>query len=232
MELTGKTDKDSIVISSYVQGQQFQIFVPKPTYEGCFYEMLTLMGEGDSAEVSVVADSFFLKSMGNELPDFITPGSKLRITIKMVSVVTRKEYDERMVEEAKHADEFQMASIEKYIADNNLQMKKTSSGMYYQFPLKGFARRAALGDSVMVHYTGYFLDGKIFDSSIPRNEPFTFKVGTEHIIQGWNEALQLMSIRDRILIILPYQLAYGEKGGGLIPPFTPLIFEIELLNIK
>ncbi len=232
VEMMGKTDKDSLVMSSYVQGHSFQIFVPSPSYKGCFYEMLTLMGEGDSAEVSVVADSFFLRSMGSPMPDFITPGSKLKITIKMISIVTKLEYDQRMAEDAKNADADQNTNIQKYIADNKLQMIKTSSGLYYQFPLKGFARRASLGDSVTVHYTGYFLDEKVFDSSIPDDRPITFKVGSEAIIKGWSEALQLMSIRDKILVIIPYQLAYGEKGGGVIPPYTPLIFEIELLDIK
>ncbi len=111
-------------------------------------------------------------------------------------------------------------------------MTKTASGLYYQFPLKGFAKRVQPNDNVVVHYTGYFLDGKVFDSSIPRDQPFRFTVGAGNIIKGWDEALQLMSIRDRILIIDPYSLAYGEKGGSTIPPFTPLIFEIELLNIE
>jgi len=232
VHMVGKTDKDSAVISSYFQGDAFQIFVPKPTYHGCFYEMLTMMGENDSAEVSVIADSLFIKSLGSPLPYFIAPGSKFRITLKMVSIITREEYDKRITEEAKYADQNQKLEIEKYITENHLQMTKTESGIYYQFPLKGFTRRALIGDSVIVHYSGYFLNGKVFDSSVERNEPFAFKLGTEAIIKGWNEALQLMSIRDRMLIILPYQLAYGEKGGSTIPPFTPLIFEIELLDIK
>jgi len=232
IDMIGKTDRDSIVISSYLQGGSFQIPVPPPTYKGCFYEMLTLMGEGDSAEVAVVADSLFEKSFGSALPDFITPGSIFKLTIKMVSIITKDEYDKRMAEEMKYADENQKEDIQKYIADHHLQMTKTESGMYYQFPLKGFARRVVPGDTVTVHYTGYFLDGKIFDSSIQRDQPFTFVVGTNAIIKGWNEALQLMCLRDRMLIILPYQLAYGEKGSGSIPPYSPLIFEIELLNIK
>ncbi len=232
MDFVGKTDRDSTVMSSYFQGEPFQIFVPKPTYKGCFFEMFTMMGEGDSVEVLVNSDSLFANSLGSELPFFIAPGSNFKITLKLVSIVTKEEYNLRMAEEAKHAQEIQTADIQKYIAKNNLQMTKTASGMYYQFPLKGFARRVKPGDNVYVHYTGYFLDGKVFDSSIPRNQPFSFKVGSGAVIKGWDEALQLMSIRDRLLIIVPYDLAYGEKGGSSIPPFTPLIFEIELLNIE
>ncbi len=229
--VVGKTDKDSVVMSSYFQGEPFQIFVPEPTYRGCFYEMFTMLGEGDSAEVSVVADSFFVHSMGSTLPNFITKGSKFRVTLKLISIVTKEEYDLRMIEESKHAPENQAAEIARYISDNQLQMSKTESGLYYQFALKGFARRVKPGDTVFVHYTGYLLDGTTFDSTIPRNQPFVFIVGTGSVIKGWDEALQLMSIRDRLMVIIPYQMAYGEKGGSTIPPFTPLVFEIELLNI-
>jgi FKBP-type peptidyl-prolyl cis-trans isomerase len=147
-------------------------------------------------------------------------------------VVTKEEYDRRMSEEAKYAKENQEKDIQKYIAEHKLQMTKTASGIYYQFVLKGFSRRPVKGDSVTLHYTGYYLDGRVFDSSLQRDQPYTFKIGTDAILQGWNEALQLMSIRDKLLVIIPYQLAYGEKGGSGIPPFTPLVFELELLGIK
>jgi peptidylprolyl isomerase len=232
VELVGKTEKDSVIMSSYVQGQAFQIFVPKPTYKGCFFEMLTLMGEKDSAEVSVVADSLFLRTFGNEMPPFIRKGSKIRITVKMVSIVTKAEYDKRMIDEVKYANEIQEEDIQKYIKENNLQMTRTPTGLYYMFPLKSFANRVKPGDEVLVHYTGYFLDGKIFDSSIPRNQAFAFTVGSGAVIKGWDEALQMMSLGDKIKIILPYQLAYGASGSSTIPANTPLVFDIELLEIR
>ena len=232
VEMVCKTEKDSVIMSSYVQGQSFQIFVPAPTYKGCFFEMLTLMGEGDSAEVSVISDSLFLKSFGTAMPPFVRKGSKFKIILKMVSIVTKDEVDKRMIEEAKYTDENQQEDIRKYISANALQMTKTENGLFYMFPLKSFARRVVTGDEVKVHYTGYFLDGKIFDSSVERNQPFEFTVGAGSVIKGWDEALKLMCVKDKILIILPYQLAYGEAGAGSIPPHTPLVFEIELLSIK
>ena len=84
-----------------------------------------------------------------------------------------------------------------------------------------------------MHYTGYLLNGKIFDSSRDRNQPFEFTVGQGAVIKGWDEALQLMDVGDKLKVIIPYQLGYGENGAGSnIPPYSPLIFEIELLNIK
>ncbi len=232
VDIVGRTEKDSVIMSSYMQGQPFQILVPKPTYKGCFFEMLTMMGEKDSAQVSVIADSLYIRSFGSKLPAFVRKGSKVKITIKMVSIITKQEYEKGLAEEANYAIEKQETDIQQYITANNLQMTKATSGLYYQFSLKSFARRVVAGDEVTVHYTGKFLDGKIFDSSIPRNQPFVFDVGRGSVIKGWDEALQLMSLGDKIKIIVPYQLAYGEKGNAAIPANTPLVFEIELLNIK
>ncbi len=233
VHMIAKSEKDSTFLSSYVQGQPFQLFVPKPTYKGCFFEILTMMGEKDSAEVLVNADSLFLNTFGTTVPDFIRPGSNVKILVNMVSIITKFEYEQRMAEEAKHADENQQADIQAYIAKNNLQMSKTTSGLYYQFMLKGKSRHAMKGETVSVHYTGYLLNGKIFDSSRDRNQPFEFTVGQGAVIKGWDEALQLMDVGDKLKVIIPYQLGYGENGAGSnIPPYSPLIFEIELLNIK
>jgi FKBP-type peptidyl-prolyl cis-trans isomerase FkpA len=233
IDMVAKSSEDSVILSSYVQGQPFQVFVPKPTYKGCFFEVLTLIGERDSVEVQVDADSLFLRSFMTHRPEFIQPGSKVKILIKLHSIVTKAEYDQRKKEEAEHAEDIQRESINRYIAEKNLQMSKTASGLYYQYMLKGQTRHVKAGDQVSVHYTGYLLDGTVFDSSIPRNQPFEFTVGAGMVIKGWEEALQLMDIGDKIKIIIPYQLGYGERGSPpTIPAFSPLVFEIELLNIK
>jgi FKBP-type peptidyl-prolyl cis-trans isomerase len=139
----------------------------------------------------------------------------------------------RKEDEARKADETQRESINRYIAEKNLQMTKTSSGLYYQYMVKTQNRHVKAGDIVSVHYTGYLLDGTVFDSSIPRNQPFEFTVGDGMVIKGWDEALQLMEIGDALKIIIPYQLGYGESGAPpTIPAYSPLVFEIQLLTIK
>ncbi|MBK9248928.1 MAG: FKBP-type peptidyl-prolyl cis-trans isomerase [Ignavibacteria bacterium] len=108
----------------------------------------------------------------------------------------------------------------------------TKSGLRYYYTHKGSGERARVGHLMIVHYTGTFLDGKKFDSSRDRNEPFTFVLSKGQVIKGWDEGIGLLKIGDRATFIIPYELAYGEKGRGTIPPKSVLIFDVEFLDMK
>jgi len=108
------------------------------------------------------------------------------------------------------------------------------NGLKIQILREGSSDPVESGDTVRVHYTGTFLDGKKFDSSLDRKDPFQFKVGAKHVISGWDLGVVGMKVGEIRSLYIPSDLAYGSRGagGGVIPPNTDLLFEIELLEIK
>jgi FKBP-type peptidyl-prolyl cis-trans isomerase FkpA len=109
----------------------------------------------------------------------------------------------------------------------------TESGLKYSDVVVGNGREAALGDTATVHYTGWLTDGKKFDSSVDRKEPFSFRVGAGQVIKGWDEGVAGMKVGGKRKLTIPPQLGYGARGaGGVIPPNATLIFDVELLGLR
>lgn len=107
---------------------------------------------------------------------------------------------------------------------------ETPSGLQYKVIKEGNGLKPTAESTVKVHYTGKLIDGKVFDSSIERGEPIEFPLG--RVIKGWAEGLQLMSVGSKYILYIPYELGYGERGAGdVIPGYSTLIFEVELLEI-
>jgi FKBP-type peptidyl-prolyl cis-trans isomerase FklB len=122
---------------------------------------------------------------------------------------------------------------EAFLADNakHDDVNVTASGLQYAILDEADGPKPKATDTVEVHYHGTFINNKKFDSSYERGQPAMFPLNG--VIAGWTEGLQLMSVGSRYKFYIPYHLAYGEKGyPGAIPPYSTLIFEVELLAIK
>ena len=109
----------------------------------------------------------------------------------------------------------------------------TPSGLQYQEITVGTGASPVRGKQVTVHYTGTLVDGKKFDSSRDRNDPFTFIIGVGQVIKGWDEGIVGMKVGGKRTLYIPYDLAYGENGRPpVIPRKADLVFEVELVTVK
>jgi len=205
---------------------------------GGIEDALKMMAKGDSAGFILNADSFFLKTnRSKELPPFIRQGEHLYFYVKMIDIKTKAEVDEnrkmQMAEQQAKIRVFmekEKGDYDKYLADNKITAKPTASGLIYIETKKGNGPAPKPEEIVKVHYTGKLLDGTVFDSSVERGQPIEFPLG--QVIPGWVEGLQLMKKGGKAKLIIPSALAYGENGKGSIPPFAPLVFEVELIDIS
>jgi FKBP-type peptidyl-prolyl cis-trans isomerase len=118
-------------------------------------------------------------------------------------------------------------------ADKQGKEVKTKSGLKYIDQKVGKGDKAEKGDTVTVHYTGWLTNGKKFDSSKDRGDPFTFELGAGKVIKGWDEGVAGMKVGGKRKLTIPPELAYGKRGAGDdIPPDATLIFEVELLKVE
>ncbi len=240
-----KTSTDSVLFNSYTdprtQGQPLRLPLDKPIYKGDFSEGLAMMGIGDSASFITSADSFFFKyAQIPQLPPFIQAGTNLTFTIKLMSIMKKADFEkqqqELMKQQMEMIEKFKVeepGKITKYLDDNKIKVKPTASGLYYIEVKRGTGLKPEKGDTVAVHYTGTLVDGTTFDSSIGRPEgPLKFPLGVGYVIPGWEEGIGMMKKGGKAKLLIPSSLGYADKGAGqVIPPYTPLVFEVELIDV-
>ena len=150
-------------------------------------------------------------------------------------IATLKEYDATVQAAAKKAmaeKATKSAEEAKVYLDANAKKEGvmvTESGLQYSVVTKAEGAKPTAEDTVTVHYTGTLIDGTVFDSSVERGKPATFPL--KHVIPGWTEGLQLMSVGEKFIFVIPANLAYGNQAAGKIPAGSTLTFEVELLSI-
>ncbi len=227
------TNKDSILRSTVDEKTMVITTIQKPKYPGSFEECIAMLSKGDSCACWLSADTLFKYGIGAEMPVYIEKGSFLRFEVKMHDVMTMEQYNQEQVIMAKQAKQDEDVVLAAYIKNNNIPAKlDTATGIYYQVVQEGPGAYPKKGNKVIVHYTGYLLNGEIFDSSRDRGDPFDFILGKGYVIEGWDEGIPLMHKGEKGILYIPSYRGYGPQRAGTIPPNSILIFEVELLDIK
>ncbi len=195
-------------------------------------DALAGMHVGDSALFLVNAESFYVITKRGALPNNLRQDDMLKFYIKINEVLTKDDYQKQLDLKTHSSAEMEESLLKRYLLHGDIKVKPTADGLYYIETKKGTGGKPQPGDMVTVNYTGTFINGKPFDSSLERGEPFTFKFGVGEIIPGWDEGIAMMRKGSKAQLIIPSNLAYGSEGKGPILPYSTLIFDIELLNIQ
>jgi peptidylprolyl isomerase len=231
-----------------IPNTQNMMKLQEPSFPGDLNEGLAMMHKGDSASFIVNTDSTFkYLFMQPTLPAEFNSTDVMRFEIKVVDFMPEKVYAQNFANDVKnrnaqraaqlqndYADETAKAAKElaDYLTKNKIEAMPTESGLYYVVTEPGNGEKPEVGKPVTMHYTGKLLNGTVFDSSVERDQPFQFVLGVGQVIPGWDEGVQLMTKGEKGLLYIPYYLAYGERDMGDIPPFSNLIFEVELIDFE
>jgi FKBP-type peptidyl-prolyl cis-trans isomerase FkpA len=249
-----KNSKDSIFISSYDQ--------PIPPYlqhqdgaeaQSGIDEIFLNLKKGDSIRVVSKANKIF----GPNLPPFLDSAENVTIEIGVVNVIEEAVFQDyyndlmaaqqkKQEENAKQQLQDDIETIEKYIAENNLQATKTESGLFYVIEKDGTGAQVEQGNTISVDYTGYVLDGTVFDTSVESRAkesntfaegreyvPISFPVGQGRVIQGWDEGLQLLKKGSVAKLLIPSPLAYGpSQRSEVIQANSILVFDVEVTDVQ
>lgn len=233
INISYKTLKDSV----FFRGRR-KILVQKPSYKGSIDECFMMMKAGENATFIIEAQPFFEITLNNKLPSFLEPGDKLKINVDLVDLQTAEEYKNEkkaFLNWINDLDAFEKEVLRQYIEKQEMNIQPIKNGLYKLKIKQGHGKQVHLGDTVIVHYEGKFLNGKFFDSTKMRNEPLGFIYGTEmQVVEGLEHAIGTMQEGEKSLFILPSDLAFGSEGSstGIIPPYTSVIFEVELLKVN
>ncbi len=223
--------------SVFFKGRR-KIQIDQPDSTGLINSCFLLLAEGDAATFLIPPDNFFSKTLQSTIPEFLANDQFLKIDIHNLEIQTESEYQKEKNAFLKWIEDFgdfEQTLLTQFIEEQKIGSPPNENGLYKINLTEGTGKKVAIGDTIILHYEGRFLNGKFFDSTIKRHEPFGFVYGTEwQVIEGLEEAIGTMRAGEKSMFILPSELAFGEKGSstGIVPPYTSVIFEVELLEVK
>jgi FKBP-type peptidyl-prolyl cis-trans isomerase FkpA len=243
-----KSGKDSDLFNSRKRGGDSTGVIPlrlQKTFNGCLEQGILMMSPGDSALFQINADSLYLKffhAPADKLPPGVH-GSTYTFRISLKSFMTKKDMQDeqnkqrqKMMEQIMARKSMEAPAIAAYLAKNHYEnVKPGADSIFILEDKKGKSREVKEGDSLEVGYTGRLLNDTIFDFSDKGPGHRTYKLlytKNAALIKGWISVLGNMHEMEKVKVLIPSAMAYGPRGGGPIPPFSPLVFDIEVVSIK
>lgn len=244
-----KGDADSTYLNSHDKGRGDSLgAIPiqvRKSFSGCLEQGIMMMAKGDSAIFKINADSLFLKTFhmpAERMPAAAKGGKTFTFAIKLVSFQTQKEMmSERQAAMQKRMQDAQVfkaqeaPAIAAYLQKNYPNVKPDADSIFYLETSKGKGKQVEEGDSVEISSTGTLLNGQVFDKSDKGPGHTTYKflyAKNMALIKGWIAVLGKMHQGEKVKVLIPSAMAYGSQGNQMIQPYSPLVFDIDLVNVK
>ncbi|MBL6446840.1 FKBP-type peptidyl-prolyl cis-trans isomerase [Fulvivirga sp. 29W222] len=264
MNMEYKDDKDSVWMTTAEQG--VPIVVPKndsvwSSSEGSIEQIFNELSKGDSVTFTISIKDFFDKTVKAEMPAEVSKEGSLTFKVGVQNVLSQEEFmtwqQEMMAKQQKKREEeaeeqltADVAAIESFLKENNIEAERTESGIFYVMKEEGAGEQAASGDTVKVNYAGHVLNGAFFDTNDEAlakekelfNEqraaqggydPLEFVLGQGRVIKGWDEGIALLKEGGKATLYIPSPLAYGPRQRSAeIVANSILVFDVELVEVN
>jgi hypothetical protein len=207
------TMNDSVFFSGTIKFK-----VTQPNFSGSIDKCFTLICKYDSAQFIISALDFFEKTLESVVPDYLGADGKMKISIHLMDIQTSDEYErekEAFLHWIEDLGEYEKVLLKQYIRDAKIEIPPMEEGIYYIVQQTGNGSTVAIGDTVLIHYEGHFLNGRYFDSTRRRNDPLQFVYGHQmQVIGGLEKAIGKMHRGDMALVVIPSEQAFGADEIG------------------
>jgi FKBP-type peptidyl-prolyl cis-trans isomerase len=220
-----------MVASTYTSNEPIDYVLGSKDFFVDWEEALGELKKGSEATLLFPSAMGFGRNGGGN--GLIPPYAPLILKVKVNQLMSAQEMADFKTKEEARMKVIENAELDKYLKANKITAKPTASGLIYIPKVQGKGAQAMAGKTVEVHYTGKLLNGVVFDSSVDRNEPLSFTLGRGQVIEGWDEGLALMKAGGEATLIIPSHIAYGSSAAGdKIKPYSTLVFEVKLIEVK
>ncbi|MCX7744562.1 MAG: FKBP-type peptidyl-prolyl cis-trans isomerase [Flavobacteriales bacterium] len=227
-----RNEYDSLINDPFLR-EGFYLQVPLNTADSSdFIKALKKLTSGDSAIIKMQANAFFsLPSFRQPLPANVDSGSFIKIHIRIDQLMDNDLYVTWLDEKENHERAYAYKQFQDYLRLNNIEGEPVGSGIYMITEIPGKGKSPKYGSEVTIHLMGITFSGQEITNTYPSGQPWTFVLGSGAVPQGLDEGISRMHKGEKCRIIVPYYLAYGKEGmPPLIPPYTHMVYVVELLN--
>ncbi|REJ80452.1 MAG: hypothetical protein DWQ44_07065 [Bacteroidetes bacterium] len=245
LDLVYKTHDDSVLFDSRLHNVPLRFKLEKVPFKGSYEDGLRYLSEGDSATFFVPADSLYqhyYHKAGFNISQSLTafePATFLKFDVKVHKIQTSHEAEMEIALIESRLEKEEQQIMQKFLSEHKFSEVANGKKYYYSLINEGKGEKVKDQTLVSLLYKGSFLNGEVFDSIVDPEKPFKFIWGSGQVIKGWELALTDKRAGDKFKLLLPSSLAYGEEGlrnisngKEIIPPFTPMLFEIEILSVE